>query len=1145
MPEKLLSHPYTGTGILLLSSLAAGVAVGGPFGAGVAIASVLQGACGPIGNHVFEKVREKSALRAAFEDALHNEQLAKASARAIHLCIAKTAQQWRGKPEAAEAAKLAAEAEKQWLHVLAERDQKFEAVWEENLPAVLMNRLAGGADGDDVEGKAWEQFIVRTYAALKPSPALTKSNLRTIAGGIAEQFPERLFDALKQDLETGGAQFGGMVLRNLSLISAKLEKLPTADELLQRIEAMLDWHFSEFPALKEAIREEGSATRVLVGREADRIISRIDRLEKSLDPKARRPHRTWQQQLTAYESACTPGWQRLPIAELSPDGDCRDDLTLSGLFVEPAVDTRTLEIAVEENVPAKAAQTTVKLTSLQSTRRFESAIAELCNEQIPHQVLLGDAGYGKSSVLRNLYIRWALAFQSGGEAGPVPILIEVREYLATRTKYKNGEIKTPIEDLIDYLTEPCGRPWCFEREDLLAAFDKGQAWLLIDGLDEAFAPATRKELYQWITAFARTHGGARIIVTSRTIGFPVDDWWRDNQTKHSNKWDIHTLAPFDEKRTSDFLDRWFPAEVAGTELSSSKRREVGDAIRDRPYLKPLAEVPLTLTLLCITGQRGSTATGRAELYREAIRIFLGKWDAVHHLPKEQAEIASHFRDHGEKGRTEFFKSVAAHMTRSGNPNTSNSITRKALHGILKKQFEAAGNPNPDAHAEGILELICIRNFLLVERSGGTFAFFHRSFLEYFTALHWESHADGASDQKARKFFREFVEPRWQDETWHETLRFLFARLSISETPYGHPLALRCLDLLAKKKPVVVDEETKHPEPLGLVYAVDFLQEVESSFTQAEAGKKKAGAALTKIGLAELWKPKVFKYARSSAGGILERLEWRRRALVALAANWRGNLEVAWEFAALLRVKMDWLDLDRAIGEALAVLAPGRSEIFWLLVDLLLEPHRSGDIAFGGLTAPVADSGANTKATQIAGTTLSPTRMSPLLRLAPFLDNAVRDTMREGAVSALADGWAGEPETKAALLLVLIGVPEPCVAPSKQAIPPDEDDAVRLAAAWQLGWHWQGDAEVKEALLRVLIGIPERGKTPAKQKVPPDLNWEVRYHPPTMLCEGWKGDAEVKAALELLATGTSADGAPIEEDEFIRTAAKKALDNWTK
>ena len=48
-------------------------------------------------------------------------------------------------------------------------------------------------------------------------------------------------------------------------------------------------------------------------------------------------------------------------------------------------------------------------------------------------------------------------------------------------------------------------------------------------------------------------------------------------------------------------------------------------------------------------------------------------------------------------------------------------------------------------------------------------------------------------------------------------------------------------------------------PLGLAYAVDFLQEVESSFNQAEAGKKKAGAVWTKLGLAEAWKKGVFKW----------------------------------------------------------------------------------------------------------------------------------------------------------------------------------------------------------------------------------------------------------------------------------------------
>ena len=1190
--NQFLSHPYTGTGILLLASLAGGMAGDSAGAVGGALASVLGGATGVIGNHVFETTKRKQELREAFDESLENTHLAAASARALRLCIAKAAQQWRGKPEAAEVGKLATEAERQWLTVLAERSEDFRPVWEENLPQLLVHKLAGGTDSDDIEGEGWFLFVVRVWGGMTPAPALNKSHLRTIAGRIAEDFAEKLYDALKQDLETGGAQFGGMVLRILSLIAHKIESLAThsdlgeaKDDMLQRIEAMLDWHFSQFPELKAAIREEGSAVRREVSREADRIIRRLDALENNLAPAKKRPRKSWQQQLSEYERANTPVWQRLPIAELNPEGVCSSELTLSGLYVEPSVYSRgvsheDLEITDTESKNA----TPIKFRGA-SNRRKDSALAELSSKHYPHQVLLGDAGFGKSSVLRNLYIRWALAFHSGSEPGPVPILVEVREFLAARTKFVEGAVNRPLEDIIDYLTEPCGRGWHFERADLLTALDKGDAWLLIDGLDEAFDPATRKALYAWITAFAREHRRARIIVTSRTMGFPVNDWWWGTEGKHGNAWDIHTLAPFDDEQIGDFLDHWFLAEVAGTELSRAKRDELHTAIRDRPYLRPLAEVPLTLTLLCITGQRGSTATGRAALYREAIRIFLGRWDTMHGLPKEKADIALHFRDHGENGRTEFFKAVAAHMTSTDNPQNSNSISRKDLHAILRAQFKAAGNTNPDGHADGMLELICIRNFLLVERSGGTFSFFHRSFLEYFTAIHWEYQAKGDSDAKVRKFFREIIEPRWEDETWHETLRFLFARLSTSETSYGHTVALRCIDMLAKKEPEVVDQDKKHPEPLGLAYAIDFLQEVESTFAASNLRKKKSSAPNTKLQMTDQWKRMVFKYVRSNWNTEKTRDEdnsaragRRRRALLALAAYWRGNEVVAMEFAELLRMPNGFVNFDLALGQALAVVSPGRKAAYHLLLDIVLAPQRrqvegharsTGVTAVGPLGVP--------RDVATSGTLVVPTGGTPVLRgcagatssrkaapafvaslipsilldqpftsrvtLAPYLAPQHADEIREKAITALAEGWKGDADLNAALVRTLIGIPQPGVEPKAQMLPPDSSIDLKQTFALALFRSAQGNPEAKAAFIRVLIGVPEAGVVTAWQVVPPDPNAVMRFDAINALVRGRKGDAEVRTALQVIATGTLPDGAPFEKSDFVRGHAKEELDKW--
>ncbi len=906
------------------------------------------------------------------------------------------------------------------------------------------------------------------------------------------------------------------------------------------------------------------------------------------------PSRVWAIQLAAYERATTRNYEALRISALGGVDTDEQSLKLSGLYVSPACETAVFTPKFGKSRTDEKGITSRRGVVEQSSRPPRNILDALIEKEDLRHIVLGAAGTGKSSILRYLCLEWAKDFVAKKPTKPVPVMVELREFLGAREEHK-------FADLFAYLTSESGRGWFFDADTLLQKLKSGEAWLLVDGIDEAFATHVRQEICDWLRKFAHQHPEVRIIASSRIIGFQESDWIRHSSTKTLPVWQIHKLLPFDGDRIRQFVEKWFSHLPSGNESNRFGFEDVVKILEERDFLKPLAEVPLTLTMICAVRSRGIEPDSRCAVFKEAAKLFLQAWDNARGLPKEEAEVVRHWRRYGESARLAFFRSVALRMVRDGGPNNSNQITHGALRTILQEQFSGDATIDSAALADGILRLLCERNFLLTELPGGGFGFFHRAFLEYFVADAWadEFGNDFYEDLKGERqpfevFFGEVIGPRWKDPTWHDTLRFLFGLL--------RPVpALRCLDLLAKQKPMVVNKDTKNPEPLGLVFAVDFLQEVESSFTQAEAGKKKSGAGLTKIALAELWKPAVFKYARSqwdsrplAEANHAERVAWRRRALVALAANWRGNLDVAWEFAALLRVEVDWWDLESALGEALAVLAPGRSEMFWLLLDLVLEPVQTrideacGELATGGAgeAASVTSQGAaaflppssmreapDQKDAAVSGgarTRLGASRYgdggrnaaAPWLvtlanrgangrvrtsaaRLAPFLEESVCNRVRRGAVFALAGGWAGEPETKAALLLVLIGVPEAGVSPSAQAVPPDVDEEVRNWAASELGSAWRDDADVKNALLRVLIGVPETGKAPSEQKVPPDSDFSMRYRAMRHLGEGWKGDTEVKAALERVATGKLADGSFIEKEQIARNNAQRVLDKWTE
>ena len=178
----------------------------------------------------------------------------------------------------------------------------------------------------------------------------------------------------------------------------------------------------------------------------------------------------------------------------------------------------------------------------------------------------------------------------------------------------------------------------------------------------------------------------------------------------------------------------------------------------------------------------------------------------------------------------------------------------------------------------------------------------------------------------------------------------------------------------------------------------------------------------------------------------------------------------------------------------AIAAPGQSEQYHLLLDIINAPHREA-----------------VRATHTAAE-----------RLHPFTHLQDPASVRWRAIAALNRGWRGDAEAKAVFLRAVIGVPE-------QDIPPDPANDVRSHAIIALNGGWSGDAEAKPALLRAAIGVPG-------QQILPDPASDVRYHAIIALGRGWSGDSEAKAALLRAVIGVISRRPP-----YIAPLARRMLD----
>ena len=373
-------------------------------------------------------------------------------------------------------------------------------------------------------------------------------------------------------------------------------------------------------------------------------------------------------------------------------------------------------------------------------------------------VILGDPGSGKSSLIRFLALRWAqIADPAVRATQPVPLVVELGPYGRWPC---DGQ-----KDFIRYLEESqCWHQWPHGLLDQLIG-QPGRVVLLLDGLDEIFDVVTRNEVINDIHRFSGQFPHLPIVVTSRVVGYQSQRL-RDAEFRH------FMLQDLDADQIAAFIERWHEETFDDAEQARPKRERLEKAIRDSKSIAMLAGNPLLLTMMAILNRNQELPRDRADLYSQASRVLLHQWDterALADFPGISTEI-------GLREKSDLLRRIAAHMQTTPGGLKGNMIDGDTLTAIIEAYLCAELRfTQARAVARALVEQLRQRNFILCFVGADSYAFVHRTFLEYFCAADIV-HQFNIAKTLDEKGLIALFDQHCRDDDWREVLRLICGQI---------------------------------------------------------------------------------------------------------------------------------------------------------------------------------------------------------------------------------------------------------------------------------------------------------------------------------------------------------------------------------
>src|SRR6266487_4180448 len=408
--------------------------------------------------------------------------------------------------------------------------------------------------------------------------------------------------------------------------------------------------------------------------------------------------------------------------------------------------------------------------------RIDQVVAQLTIER-PVAILLGAPGSGKTTAMRWLALQMAHASISPRTLQPyqlypdqIPIFLRVSDY-AKRLSVESISLEEHLKDHFARLYRDLPEL----TAALLNKLRQGCCLVLFDGLDEVASDSLRRSVTENIHKFISDYAPQkpmgqlynRFIITSRIVGYEPGAFAH---------YPHYTLLELEDQQIKQFLTNWCPAveryqimcaqgmkpltlqqEKHATARGIEQQNRLLEAIQNSG-IKRLAINPLMLTILALIQRGGRTLPHqRIELYQIVTRTLLDNWNKDSERRVfliEEVPLAE-----------QLLGNLAYHLHNS-DPLLTEQDVRSITRQTMADFYQHSADQIKESGIQEFIETLRRSSGLFVESGQGLFSFMHRTFQEYFVALHLL--------RKTPEDLKQFVLDHYRLAIWREPLLLAIA-----------------------------------------------------------------------------------------------------------------------------------------------------------------------------------------------------------------------------------------------------------------------------------------------------------------------------------------------------------------------------------